>query len=180
MQRWSSGGNVPALGTRKSSRCEGRSCRLLPCSLVPSFPHAKYWIFFFFSVLLAPKMKNLFYSKKKKKSSLKWLLVLWLPLEFFGKLLRKTPHLHKQTQLSLPLLCSHVPGYFLFNWEATEIYTACISVFLNSQILSSHALSLLFLHPSPWVRETGLVHRTLPEQMVPMCPACPRLTQRPG
>lgn len=73
-----------------------------------------------------------------------------------------------------------MPGYFVFNWEATEIYTAYISVFLNSQILSSHALSLLFLHPSPWVRETGLVHPTLPEQMVPMCPACPRRTQQPG
>ena len=70
--------------------------------------------FFFWKSLLVPKKKNHFYSNLPKKKFLKMTFSLMTSFEFFGKHVRKTPHLHKQNQLCFPLLSLHVLDYFLF------------------------------------------------------------------
>lgn len=102
--------------------------------------------FFKNCVLLVPKKKSHFYSKRGwdgEKSSLKWLLVLWLPFEFFGKRLEK--HHICISRINYIFQCCPYTCfcYFLFKWEATKIYTPCISVFLKCEILSSQTWSLL-------------------------------------
>ena len=65
-------------------------------------------------VVSSKKEKSLLLQLKKKEKFLKMTFSLMTSFEFFGKHVRKTPHLHKQNQLCFPLLSLHVLDYFLF------------------------------------------------------------------
>lgn len=95
-------------------------------------------LFFFKSYSVSSKKEKSLLLQFTKKKFLKMTFSLMTSFAFFGKRVRKTPHLHKQNQLCLPLLSLHVLDYFLFKQETTKIYTSYISVLLNFQTLSSH------------------------------------------
>lgn len=70
--------------------------------------------FFFLKVVVSAKKEKSLLLQFTKKKFLEMTFSLMTSFEFFGKHVRKTPHLHKQNQLYFPLLSLHVLDYFLF------------------------------------------------------------------